>query len=330
MDNAGDSAGANIAVLRGLEPVDGRWEITGKKLWLADPEIDDARKAIAQFQIDTRQPELERIIDLALRFTDMETSLPMLFQGEKAEAPETLGATNIMVDSNNVALRTRVKYYDDCITRPHITRYYDYNMQYNPREDIKGDFNVDVRGTSVLLEKDQQAQTLMQILSAKQDPDINMLVDWEKATKRLFSALRLEDILKSDEDYEQAKQQAAQQQAPQDPRIAAAQIKVQGDMQKAQLVQQSDMAEIQTKGQITQAELENRLMLKQMDHEMKMMEFAHQKGLSLDEIKASLARDAAKLRLQKHLADRDGRAEQVAEPPTEPVGRAEEGKAYQQ
>ena len=330
MDNAGDSSGANIAVLQGLEPADGRWEITGKKLWLADSDIDDARKAIAQFQIDTRQPELERIIDLALRFTDMETSLPMLFQGEKAEAPETLGATNIMVDSNNVALRTRVKRYDDCITRPHITRYYDYNMQYNPKEEIKGDYNVDVRGAGVLLEKDQQAQTLMQVLAAKQDPDINILVDWEKATKRLFSALKLEDVLKSDEDYAQAKQQAAQQQAPQDPRIAAAQIKVEGDMQKAQLVQQSDMAEIQAKGQVTQAEMDNRLAIKRMDYEIKMMELSAAQGISLDKIKAMLASDAAKLRLQKYLADRDGAAEQVADPPTEPAGRAEEGKAYQQ
>jgi hypothetical protein len=330
MDNAGDSSGANIAVLQGLEPADGRWEITGKKLWLADSDIDDARKALVQFQIDTRQPELERIIDLALRFTDMETSLPMLFQGEKAEAPETLGATNIMVDSNNVALRTRVKRYDDCITRPHITRYYDYNMQYNPKEEIKGDFNVDVRGAGVLLEKDQQAQTLMQILSAKQDPDINLLVDWEKASKRLFSALRLEDILKSDEDYAQAKQQAAQQQAPPDPRIAAAQIKTEGDMQKAQLVQQSDMAEIQAKGQITEAEMENRLAIKQMDYEIQMMKFANEKDISLDKVKAMLASDAAKLKLQKYLADRDGVSDEIVSPPTEPTGKAQPGRSFQQ
>lgn len=359
MDNAGDSAGANIAVLHGIEPADGKWEITGKKLWLADSDIDDARKAFVQFQLETRQPELERIIDLALRFTDMETSLPMLFQGEQAQAPETLGATNIMVDSNNVALRIRVKRYDDCITRPHLRRYYDYNMQHNQRDDIKGDFNVDVRGASVLLEKDQQAQTLMQVLQAKQDPDINLLVDWEKASKRLFAALKLEDILKSDEDYAQAKKQAQEQQAPQDPRIAAAQVKAEADAQKAQLnqqaiqmraeaemakaqmVQQSDMAEIETKGQMTQAQIEQKildaqrdreheLIMKDMDLQMKMLEFSNAKGISLDKIKAQLTTDEMKMKLQKYLADRDGRAEQVVSPPTEPVGRAEDGKAYQQ
>ena len=55
---------------------------------------------------------------------------------------ETLGATNIMVDSNNVTLRSRVKLWDDNITIPHLTRYYDYNMQYHKDDSIKGDFKV--------------------------------------------------------------------------------------------------------------------------------------------------------------------------------------------
>jgi hypothetical protein len=330
MDNAGDSAGANIVISRSLEPADGTYEITGKKLWTLDEsELDDVRKSFAQFQITNNQADLQAIIDLGFKLIDMETALPMLFQGEKAEAPETLGATNIMVDANNVALRSRVKLFDDAITRPHITRYYDWNMQYNERMDIKGEFNVDVRGTSVLFERDRQSQTIMQLFASKQDPDVAMLIDWEKATRRMLIGMGIGDVMKTDEDYAAAKQQQAQQQAPSDPRIAAAQIRVEGDMQKAQLVQQSDMAEIRAKAEDAEIERQHDRAMKEMEMNMKMMELSQAQGIGLDKIKSELARDGMKLKAQLYLADKHGKAEQVAEPPTEPVGRAPEGQAYQ-
>ena len=239
MDNAGDSSGANIIVGSGVEPDDGRWEITGKKIWRATDEFDDVRKSFAQFQIENNQTQLQNIIELALKFIDMETSLPMMFQGEKGELPETLGATNIMVDSNNVSLRSRVKLYDDQITRPHITRYYNWNMQYNENSKIKGDYNVDVRGASALLEKDQQAKALIDVMAAKQDPDVAILVDWEKAIKQLFAAMHL-DILKSEEDLKAAKEQFAKTAGQkQDPALQVAKMRADGEIKKAEMVQQA-------------------------------------------------------------------------------------------
>ncbi len=109
MDNAGDSSGSNIVILDGMEPWNDTNEVTGRKGWTATDEIDDVRKAFGQFQTQNNQNELEAIINLALRFLDQETSIPTLFNGEAKTAPETLGATNIMVDANNVSLRMRVK-----------------------------------------------------------------------------------------------------------------------------------------------------------------------------------------------------------------------------
>lgn len=340
MDNAGDSAGANIILGPGVQPGDNRWEITGKKIWRLLDDDADVRKVFNQFQITSNQRDLQAIIDLALRFVDMETSLPMLFQGEKGEAPETLGATNIMVDSNNVALRSRVKLYDDQVTRPHLRRYYDWNMQYNNNSEIKGDYNVDARGTSVLLQKDQQAQTLMQVLAAKADPDINLIVDWEEAARQLFTALKL-DILKSDEDLEKAKQDRAQQPQVQDPRIQAAQIKTQGELQKAQLVQQSDAQEIQAKAQMTMQELQARFddaernrqherAIEEMKLNVKMMELSQSQGISLEKIKADLMQSSMKLKTQVALTRKDGSAPQIATPVVEPPERAEAGHAYTQ
>lgn len=329
MDNAGDSAGVNIAI-NGLEPNDGKWEIGGKRIWwpAADTEIDDIRKCFAQFQIANNQEPLQRTIELALRFIDLETSIPTIFQAEGQEVPETLGATNIMVDSANTSLRNRIKRYDDQVTRRHLRRYYDWNMQYNDDNEIKGDFDVDPRGVSVLYEKDQQAQLLLQVFSLKADPDINRKTDWDKAIEQFYSSRRL-NILKDDAKMQEA-EQAAQQQQPVNPQLEVAQVRVQGEMEKAKLVQESDMAELQFKAQQADLDRQHEAKMKEMDLQIKMMEYAEKRQIELDKLKTQLALGSAGMNLQEKLSDKRMVTPQVSTPPTEPPQRAPVGEAYQQ
>jgi len=335
MDNAGDSSGANIVLGPGVEPDDGKWEITGKKIWRATGETDDVRAAFAQFQIVNNQQELQNIIELALKFIDMETSLPMLFQGEKGELPETLGATNIMVDANNVALRSRVKLWDDQITRPHLTRYYHWNMQYNEKPEIKDDYNVDARGTSVLLEKDQQARSLMEVLAAKRDPDIALLVDWKKHARKMFAALHL-DILKTDDELKATKPPEPQP----DPRIATTKIRAESDLKRAEmsanaaaeelkLKREATIAELQEKAKLAEADRQHEAAMKAIDYQIKQLEYASKSGISLEKIKSELAMGAAKLNLQEKLSSQKAGGDQVISPAAEPPARAKPGRAFE-
>jgi len=347
MDNAGDSAGANVVIGDGITPADGRMELTGKKVWYANSEVEDVRAAVFQWQINNNQDQLQKVIELALRFIDMETSLPMLFQGEKAEAPETLGATNIMVDANNVALRGRVKRWDDEITRPALTRMYYWNMQYNDKEDIKGDYNVDAVGASVLLAKDNQTAALINAFKLKADPDVSTVIDWPKAIRMFFANQGL-DVVKDEEEIKQVQanmQQAAQQGGQQDPRIAGqmqiAQMRSQGEMQKAQLTQQSDMKELELKREIETANIQFKadqaaldrqlqLQLKQMEREIKMMELSQSSQQSIESIKAQLSETAMKLNVQKELSKPPVVTPETSMPPTEPSQQAPTGRAYQE
>uniref|UniRef100_A0A6M3K659 Putative portal protein n=1 Tax=viral metagenome TaxID=1070528 RepID=A0A6M3K659_9ZZZZ len=328
MDNARDSAGANIIFGEGVEPVDGKWELTGKKAWMANGEVDDVSKMFAQFQIQNNQKDLQAIIELAMRFLDLETNLPLLFQGEKEDIPDTLGATNIMVDSSNVALRTRVKIWDDQITRPHITRYYHWNMQYNENPEVKGDFNVDARGTSVLLARDQQSKILANTLQIKGDPRVDNEVDWGKVVRELFTALRLNNVLKSDEDKKKDAEKQKEQPQKADPSTQVAKIRTQGELQKAQLVQQSDMAELEFKAQEAERQRQHDKEMKSLDYQIKMMEFSQQSGMKLNDIKADLAKEASKQNLMRDLADK--KTAQLTPPPIEPPQRAPAGEAFQQ
>ena len=328
MDNAGDSAGVNLAIM-GLEPADGKWEIGGKRIWRpdAESEIDDIRKAITQFQIENNQEPLQRIIELNLRFIDLETSIPTIFQGEAQETPETLGATNIMVDSANTSIRNRIKRYDDQVTRRHLRRYYDWNMQYNENSEIKGDFDVDPRGVSVLYEKDQQAQLLLQVFALKADPDIARKTDWDKAIEQFYASRRL-NILKDDTQMQAAEEAAAQQPQPANPVLEVAQVRVDGELKKAEMVQQSDMAELKFKAEQAELERQHDRTMKEMDLQQKMMEYAEKRNIEIDKLKAQLALGSAGMNLQKELSDKKAVAE-VSTPPTEPVGKAPVGESYQ-
>lgn len=338
MDNGADSAGANIIVGDGIEPDDGLMEVTGKKLWRADADTD-VSKQFAQFQIQNNQNELQAIIELALRFSDIESSVPLLFQGEKGEMPETLGATNIMVDSSNVALHIRVKRWDDQITRPHLKRYYDWNMQYNPKPEIKGDFDVDPRGTSVLFMRDQQAPILAQLLSMKENPDVDLYTDWKKVMEQLYRAHHL-DVMKSDADIAKAEEEQKNAPPPAEPVVEAAKIKAQSAAQ----LQQAELA-----AAAKQSDADRQLQLV-IAHSTEYIEQMKQQGASAEtiaQLKGMLAATTMKLNVQRelsmadiahskdtelasHMVDLHKHNTQVITPPTEPVGRAKNGHAFQQ
>jgi hypothetical protein len=329
MDNARDSSGGNVVIGSGVQPMDGVMELTGKKIWRVT-DGEDARTAFNQFQLSNNQADLVAIIELALKFMDIETQIPMLFQGEKSnDIPDVLGIVEVMVDSSNVALRSRVKLWDDQVTVPHITRYYHWNMQYADKEEIKGDYNVDARGASVLLERDKKARAIIQAFNLRGTPEVDAEVDWAKATRKLFEALKL-DVLKSEADKKKAAEEQEGQEQPADPKIQAAQIRAQGEMEKAQLAQQMTHEEHELKAQLSQQEMAFRMQIKEMELQMKMMELSQSSGLALDKIKAQLSVEASKQGLMRELAQTKAQAPQMATPPIEPPGRAREGRAFQE
>lgn len=346
MDNAGDSSGSMLVLGKDVEPEDGIWEVTGKKIWLNNSDDGDVRNAFAQFQMANNQQELANIIQLALKFTDLESGTPALAQGEKGSSPETLGGMKLLMDGADTTRRRQVKQWDDTITRPHIKRYVDWNMQYNPKPEIKGDFEVNARGTSVLLVKDQTAQSLLQILSLRADPEVNLQVDWGKAIRQLFQARHL-DVLKSEAEVEAARARQAQQPQQQAPNVQAAQIRADAqikveEMQAKELadhaVARAHMDLQQQNFDATEKEKDRQieLMAMQIQERLESMKEGMQKEISLNDLKAMLAATSMKLNVTKDLAVADHtmdlhkhRNPKPMAPVIEPPGRAPNGRAFQ-
>jgi len=317
MDNSGVSSGPQIVLNPNIiQPADKQWQLTSRKIWWATDEIDDVRKAFATFEFDSHQKELAAIIQMATELADQETGVPMLLQGENGSAPDTVGGMQMLMNSANVVLRRLVKQFDDQITRPHIRRYYDFNMLYNEDEAVKGDFSIDARGSSALLIRDIQNQAFLNLLAAATNPVFGMYIDPQKLFEKALQAQHVDpaEIFKSEEEIEQIKEaqkQAAGQQAP-DPRIEAAKIRAQTDMQRVQAQNEGDLAELQTRLEIKRADIAARREEIQMQREIEMLKMANAQNISLEVIKAKLADTAIRERGRKELFAAEQRLKLVA------------------
>jgi len=332
MDNAGDSSGAQIVVHKDVEPEDGIWEVTGKKIWVDERDEGDVRAAFAQYQIANNQPELQNIIELALRFTDLESGTPMLAQGEKGSSPETLGGMQMLMNGADTGRRRQVKQWDDQITRPHIGRYYHWNMQYNKRRDIKGDFEVDARGTSVLLVKDENARLLLQLLQLRADPEVELQVDWGEAIRQLLQALHL-DVLKPTEEIDALRKQREQAPPPVAPQVQAAQLNVASrekmQEQKLSAEQAKQQADLQFKAGQADSDRAFQQAMAEMQAHLDQQEMDGKRQMSFEDLKVLLATTSQKLSVQKELSLMNAH-QRAASPPTEPAGRATSGRSYEQ
>lgn len=170
MDNSGLTAGPQIVIGNGITPADSKWAITGRKLWRAEEGVTDVRGAFFAFVPPSIQVEMMNIIEWAMRRAEDATGMPAMLQGIRGDAPETLGGMQMQNNNASSVLRRLAKRFDDYVTEPHITRYYEWMMQHSEREEIKGDFQIDVRASSALVERDAQQQFLLTLLSVAKDP----------------------------------------------------------------------------------------------------------------------------------------------------------------
>jgi len=227
MDNGRTSLGGQIVIKKGMViPQNGSYEITPNKVWLAKDELDDVRAAMTTFEFNSHLEELLAIAQAAMQFSDMESGMPQIMGGERGSAPETVGGMVMLYNNANGVLRQRVKLYDDSITKPHLSRYYDWKMANDPDVNIKGDFEIDARGSTALVERDIQNQALLNLASITNNPRYIPHLREREELKAILKAFKVdpESMMKPEDQVMQEMQQQAQQGAPADPRIEAAKI----------------------------------------------------------------------------------------------------------
>lgn len=322
MDNAALSGGPIIAIDRQmLEPVDGTWVLNPRKMFYttASAEGKDIRAAIATFDIPSKQQELMNIIQFALKMAEDVTGMPMLLQGQTGSAPDTLGGQLLANNNAAAVLRRFARLWDDCITEPHIQRYFEFLMLYGEDDSEKGVFTVDARGSSALVERDIQNHAALSMLAVAGNPIYGL--DPKKAAEEALKAQKLDPKRWQFSPEDQAKM--ANQPPQPAPAVQVAQIRVQGDLEKTKMVlgqkaqeQQADgqlerelaqidsqlqqhkvsvdtdrdraYVEAQTQRDVTNANLKMREL--EVKRELALLEYANRKELSLEQVKTDLAK----------------------------------------
>lgn len=271
MDNAGLSVGPQIVVNRELvTPADGKWELSPRKVWLQHKNLPFPTKAFEAFSIDSRQNELANIIEMSQRFADDETNMPMIAQGEQGAGARNTGmGMSILMNSVNVVFRRVVKNFDDYLTVPNIRRQYDWNMAFNPKEMIKGDFEIAARGSSVLLVRELQAQNLMSMVSNFSDhPIFGDRMKKDAMFRKLLQAhmLPTKELYKSDAEIQAEEKERAAQPPPPDP----------------------EMIKLETQLQIATIEGENKIKLALIQQETALIGLAEKRNMTVEQLQAKI------------------------------------------
>ena len=208
MDNSGLSAAPQVVIGNGITPEDGHWGLRPGKVWRANADADapDVWAVFFAFVVLSVQAELMNIINFCLKMAEDTTGMPAMLQGIRGDAPNTLGGMQMQNNNATSVLRRLAKRFDDYVTRPHIQRYFDWMMSYSEDESIKGDFEIEVRASSALVERDAQQQFLLQMVGLARDPAYE--IDPAKLFAELCKGQRLDPKnFQLDETQKQQRQQ---------------------------------------------------------------------------------------------------------------------------
>lgn len=273
LDNAGLSSGPQIVVNQDvIEPLNDEWALEPRKIWLRKTGANPNAPAFEQYNITSNQGELANIVTMAKQTIDDETNIPVIAQGEQgAHVTQTAHGMSLLMNSVNVVFRRIVKNFDDDMTTPNIRRMYDFLMQFSPKQHIKGDYDVDARGSSVLLVREMQSANLMAFIDRFAGHPIlgaYLRDDGLPALRRLVQTMMLpsEELIKSDEELKQEQINASKQPPQPDPEI----MKLEAQMNLAQM------------------ELEGKMMLAEFQRETEMMRLAAQHNMKLEDLEARL------------------------------------------
>jgi hypothetical protein len=288
MDNAGLIVSPNIIVAKDkVTPENGFMEFgKGPKVWLAEDGLTPNNQAFGLFEFTSRQVELANIIALAKQFIDDMTAMPQITQGNPENLPKDtpFGTTVLMTNASNIVFRRYVRNFDDDVTVPDLRRMYDWNMQFNPKEEIKGDYNVDARGSSYLLARELQSQTLLAIaINLGGSPVYGPMLKNRELLRKIFQSQMIspDEVVLTDTEIDAVLAQAAAN----DPAAQAAQMKAASEQKAAEAQQR----EIDAKVAIAEMEKDAEVHINELRLQAELVRMANDMKMTVDELRTKLA-----------------------------------------
>lgn len=337
LDNAGFAAGIQLLIDQNLiEPADGDWKMRPRKVWRVKQGVtlDDVRKAMHEVKFDMLQTELQAIIMLGLRLAEDVSGLPALLQGNMGRAPDTVGGMNILNDNAASVIRRIARAYDDGVTEPSIRSYYDYLLLHTDDDNMKGDFQVDVTGSAMMVAREMSQRVLEVMMDKSTNPLYGL--DPQKVASQWLKAVRFDARLVrfDDDDWKRTVEGMANMLANQkgvEQRDLLA-MKLQHDAEQRQADRDQKEAFKSLEYDDKEADRQMQQAMQAVENDMLVLLQEYRKDGDEKKLQQSLAELVIKVRSQERLSAEAIRSKtgggQVLEPAVEPAGRAAPGQAF--
>lgn len=317
MTNAGRAAGPLIIMRNpSVRGANGSNNIEPWKVFYASKD-DDVRAAFAVIEIPDRQQSLAAIMQIGLKLAEDTTGMPLLLQGQAGSAPETYGGQQLVDRNATGVLRRIARTFDDCVTEPHIRRYYTFLLLYGPEDDEKGEFVIDAKGSTALVEREVERQFAQSLLQASLNPVFKL-----DPAKTIREVIRAENRNPKDFELSEEDQKKLEQTPPpKPPQVRVAEIREEGETKRF-------AAKLQVESAEKQKDRELEIIVQTVAERIWGMRLAGQKELTFEQLKAELAKTVINARVKSRDAARQHAGPNAAPPPTEPAGRAPVGQAF--
>lgn len=330
MLNSMMSAGPQIGVNKGaVETQPGRatsFAADKPRVWALKSDVADINKVFSVFIIPNVTKDIMGLYERAKQNADEHTMTPLIAQGEPTSAVPTSSGMAMLMNAANVVMRRLAKGWDDNITIPLVTAFYDWNMVNSTDESIKGDYCVIAKGASHLLIKDIQAQHLQfatQLFSTNP-----VLAPYMKAEVFAVRNVEMLDMVPSEMLYTEAQVQERARQAGEKPdpevlKAQAAQATAEAAMKRAEIEGQATQARLELEREIAQmthasrmADIQARERIQSMQVQVsnntvyaKLMELQKDERVEMQALIAKLTTEGAKIDLGQYTADSRARVE---------------------
>ena len=220
MDNASVVCGPNLELNTDLLRLDQDLRsISPYKIWYREGLGADANMpAIREIKMDSHIGELIQVINMFQQFADAETFVNPATGGDMQKGPSepfrtATGASMLRGDAA-LPFKDVVRNFD-LFTESVITSLVAFNQQFNPRQDIRGDFQVQAKGSTSLIAKEVRGTQLDQFVQTLTPEEAQYVETYELLKERAYSRDLTDNVIVTRAEADRIKQSQAEQQQKQ-------------------------------------------------------------------------------------------------------------------
>ena len=212
IDNSALSAGSQVEVNTDMvAPGTDIKRMSPFKIWARTG--GDTNSPLLRFhQVPNNSQGLLNLMQVFGQYADEETSLPAYSYGQVGQdMTQTASGMSMLMGAATVSIKNVIKNIDDYLFEPMVQSFFDWNMRWNDREDIKGDSFVIAQGSTALMSKEVKSQRVLSFAQMVANPMFAPLVDAHELLNEVANAMDLpaDKLIYSEKELE-AKQQQQQ------------------------------------------------------------------------------------------------------------------------